>query len=330
MFLVLALGCSEPAAVLDTATPSDTEDTGAPDSACADGDADGICDFDDDCPDVPNDLDSDGDGVPDCEDACPGSDDGLDTDSDGVADCLDPCPADPLDDSDGDGVCDSDDECPGIDDALGCDKCKGSGGYALEDTDGDGLPDDCVLSVLLATSEVYTSSRVEDMLLERGWDVDALAAEDIDGSIDFSQYDVVAITFDAALSDISAVVEANDAKETGLLIHRGNNEQLESTDMGIGSTYQEGDCSLTAEHFITEPLGLGPVDLGYTYKSYLTNVADGVLELGSCQSGVALAVHPTHRRVFTPWYGHDDGMPWSAEGELIDLRSYAWAAGFGS
>ena len=57
--------------------------------ACADQDADGICDPDA-CPDGPNDVDADGDGV---------------------ANACDPAPAKPATDADGDGVCDGVDRC---------------------------------------------------------------------------------------------------------------------------------------------------------------------------------------------------------------------------
>jgi hypothetical protein len=139
-----------------------------------DTDGDGVCNANDNCPDVANadQADSDGDGVGDACDAppdpcaglggdtdgdgvcdsadiCPGFDDTVDGDGDGVPDGCDICPADNPDDSDGDGVCDSSDICPGFDDNAdadddtvpdGCDLCVGDD--ASGDTDADGVCND--------------------------------------------------------------------------------------------------------------------------------------------------------------------------------------------
>ena len=133
---------------------------------CPDGDGDGVCDADDNCPGVSNSsqTDSDQDGLGDACDVCPNDSlndndgDGVcgdvdncpfthnpgqaDTDGDGVGDACDDCP-----DNDGDGVCDADDNCPGgsnssqtdsDQDGLGdaCDACPND---SLNDSDGAGV-----------------------------------------------------------------------------------------------------------------------------------------------------------------------------------------------
>ncbi|MCA9670479.1 MAG: OmpA family protein [Myxococcales bacterium] len=119
------------------------------DPAGVDRDGDGIRDRDDECPDVPEDIDgfqdqdgcpdpdNDNDGIPDAQDKCPNvpedidgfeDHDGcpdLDNDGDGIPDALDKCPNEPEDfdgykdddgcpdpDNDGDGIPDKLDKCP--------------------------------------------------------------------------------------------------------------------------------------------------------------------------------------------------------------------------
>lgn len=79
---------------------------------CEDGDGDGVCDEEDNCP---------GDANPDQEDA----------DEDGIGDACDLCPFDPANDADADGVCDGADNCP---DLPNPDQA---------DADGDGIGDAC-------------------------------------------------------------------------------------------------------------------------------------------------------------------------------------------
>ena len=106
-----------------------------PDTAgCPDADGDGVCDPDDNCPNVfnPGQIDSDNDGVGDDCDICPGFDDNLDSDNDGVPDGCDVCPGfDDLQDGDGDGVPD------------GCDNCPANFNPSQADLDNDGVGDAC-------------------------------------------------------------------------------------------------------------------------------------------------------------------------------------------
>ena len=140
-----------------------------------DGDGDGFCDADDNCPATPNpsQADSDFDGIGDDCDLCFGFNPSGDADADGVCDFQDNCPAianpsqddcdqdglgDACDadtvDSDGDGVADGCDNCPALanatqadedGDGIGtpCDNCPGAANTTQVDGDGDGLGDAC-------------------------------------------------------------------------------------------------------------------------------------------------------------------------------------------
>ena len=122
---------------------------------CDDGDGDGICDYDDNCPNDSNagQADADGDGAGDVCDPCPADapddtdGDGVcestdncvdapnsgqsDADVDGIGDACDACPTDGANDADGDGVCGDQDNCPAA--------ANGDQG----DADGDGVGDVC-------------------------------------------------------------------------------------------------------------------------------------------------------------------------------------------
>ena len=106
-------------------------------------DSDGLGDVCDPCPADPTNQcnpcpDADGDGICDANDNCPNiyNPAQIDTDGDGIGDVCDPCPLDPLNDADADGVCGDSDNCPlvfnpgqedadldGVGDA--CDNCPG-------------------------------------------------------------------------------------------------------------------------------------------------------------------------------------------------------------
>jgi uncharacterized repeat protein (TIGR01451 family) len=114
---------------------------------CADADFDGVCDQDDNCPDIANGPgsgtctpDTDNPGVNctsllDCISSCTAtgdcSMDQEDTDEDGIGDVCDECPDDPNNDIDNDGVCGDSDNCPDTDNP----------GQA--DADQDGIGDEC-------------------------------------------------------------------------------------------------------------------------------------------------------------------------------------------
>ncbi|MBI5915910.1 MAG: thrombospondin type 3 repeat-containing protein [Bacteroidetes bacterium] len=132
--------------------------------SCSDGDGDGICDEEDNCPYDANadQADTDGDGTGDACDGCPNDPNNtapgicgcgvsdVDTDGDGTADCNDGCPLDPNKtapgicgcgvsdvDTDGDGTADCNDGCPNDPNKIAPGQC--GCGVADTDNDGDGI-----------------------------------------------------------------------------------------------------------------------------------------------------------------------------------------------
>ncbi len=139
------------------ADPNKT-DPGACGCGTSDGDSDGdtVADCLDVCDPFDDLQDADGDGVPDGCDLCPGSDDSLDADGDAVPDGCDICSGfNDAHDADGDGVPDGCDQCPGFDDTADCnintlpDACDIQTG-ASNDTNGNGIPDECEPPLLAA------------------------------------------------------------------------------------------------------------------------------------------------------------------------------------
>lgn len=108
---------------------------------CSDVDQDGVCDDDDNCPEVynPDQADNDQDGIGNLCDDTPDGDE--------------PC-ASKGGDSDNDSICDDDDNCPltpnsdqadADNDGVGdvCDNCPNAANADQADTDGDGIGDAC-------------------------------------------------------------------------------------------------------------------------------------------------------------------------------------------
>ncbi len=134
---------------------------GCVETQCDDADGDGVCDEDDNCPNVVNadQADFDSDGYGDACDNCTNvaNSDQFDADGDGVGDVCDNCAAVPNTDqidSDGDGVGDACDNCPAVanvdqadfdSDGYGdaCDNCVNVANSDQFDVDGDGVGDVC-------------------------------------------------------------------------------------------------------------------------------------------------------------------------------------------
>jgi len=124
-----------------------------------DGDGDGVCGDQDNCPAVYNpapQADSDGDALGDSCDNCPAvyNPDQADVDGDQTGNPCDSCPFDPQNDADGDTICGDVDDCPtlsnaGQTDADGdrvgdpCDNCPALYNPNQADADSDGTGDAC-------------------------------------------------------------------------------------------------------------------------------------------------------------------------------------------
>lgn len=120
----------------------------------------------------------------------------------------------------------------------------------------------------------------------------------------FSAYDVVALTYPGSAQ--ANVYGASDAGEVGVVIHRGGND-FSPSGLGSSSFWQTGGCTVNDNsHFVTQNLTLGSVGLGYTYKTIVSGVPSSATTLVSCSSPSPV-VHPTARRLTTPYYGHTLG-----------------------
>jgi len=184
-----------------------------------------------------------------------------------------------------------------------------------------------VLDVLLIWKHDWTADNIEVALNDRGWRVTRTLESELDSGTDWAAYEVVALGFEAGDALPETLIESLQAGDVGMVVHRGARTPLPG--LGTDSWYSEAACGIDpVDHFITEPFPRGILDLGYRYKTSLAGVPLDSRVLLSC-SGPTVVAHPTLRLVATAYYGHDAGMPWSADGELLDLRSYAWAAGYG-
>jgi len=151
--------------------PIGAYDPGCMEPGCDDYDDDGICDDNDNCPEIANQDqgDADGDGVGDVCDNCveTANSDQADADGDGIGDVCDNCPVianQDQGDVDGDGVGDDCDNCvetansdqadadgDGIGDV--CDNCPVIANQDQGDVDGDGVGDVCDNCVETANSD---------------------------------------------------------------------------------------------------------------------------------------------------------------------------------
>ncbi|MFK7999650.1 MAG: hypothetical protein AB8H86_08635 [Polyangiales bacterium] len=195
----------------------------------------------------------------------------------------------------------------------------------MSDGDGDGIPDTCGVSVLVV--EGFGAGRLEAILVGWGFSVVRVDGAALVAEFDYSPYDVVALLHESSVANVAGLVAANEMPGgPGIVVHRADTlmPQLGLGDLG---SFQSGASSVASNlHYVTAFLPLGPVDLGYTFQSETRMPIPGTTTPLIGSPAPSLVVHNTQRRLTTPYYGHEEGMPWTAEGAQVTWRSYIWAA----
>ncbi len=211
------------------------------------------------------------------------------------------------------------------------------------------------LSILLDGGK--SSRDVTDRLTSLGHTETDSTALFWESSMDYSQYDVVALHYGTnEVGDMGNLLASVQNNDVGVVCFRcwGANDTAEF--LGITSLDQEGipdnldfqyayerenfantDTSafdiVDTSHPITQYMNLGINDLGYTYMSKVAFLGASTTVLANGADGAALVVHDTLRVAITPYYGY----PWSAEGGYeeeetalamqLTENTLQWAAG---
>lgn len=195
----------------------------------------------------------------------------------------------------------------------------------MSDEDGDGIPNTCEVSVLVV--EGFGADRLETFLVGWGFSVVRVDGAALVAAYDYSPYDVVALLHESSVADVAGFVAANETPGgPGIVVHRSDS-LLPQLGLGDSGSFQSGDSNVGSNtHYVTAFLPLGPLDLGYTFKSETRMPIPGTTTPLIGSPAPSLVVHNAQRRLTTPYYGHEDGMPWTAEGAQVTWRSYTWAA----
>ena len=170
---------------------------------------------------------------------------------------------------------------------------------------------------------------IETELEAMGHTVTIVPAASLTDAYDYSPYDAIIFSFNAAEPPgMATIIAENEACNLGIIQMRCP-DVITTTGLGNDVWYSSTDFTITNNsHWITEPFALGVLDLSFTYKSNITVPASsGVTVLGTVEASGngSLVVHDTYKRVMSPYYGHYVEMPWSAEAEVLMDRIIAWA-----
>lgn len=195
----------------------------------------------------------------------------------------------------------------------------------MSDANGDGIPDTCEVSVLVV--EGFGAGRLETFLTSWGFSVVRMDGAALVAGFDYSPYDVVALLHESSVANVAGLVTANEAPGgPGIVVHRADT-LMPQLGLGDSGSFQSGASTTGSNtHYVTAFLPLGPVDLGYTFQSETRMPIPGTTTALIGSPAPSLVVHNTQRRLTTPYFGHEAGMPWTDEGAQVTWRSYVWAA----
>ena len=195
----------------------------------------------------------------------------------------------------------------------------------MSDADDDGIPDTCAMNVLLV--EGFGADPLAGFLTGWGFSVVRIDGSALVADFDYSPYDVVALMVDSAVADLGSLLTANAAPGgPGIVAHRAD-AMLAQLGIADSGAFQAGATTVrTNVHYITARLPLGPIDLGHTLKSEARMPISGFTTVLINSPAPALVTHDSERRVMPPYYGDEDGTPWTHQGAQVTWRSYVWAA----
>lgn len=179
---------------------------------------------------------------------------------------------------------------------------------------------------LLIVSGTF-SNEAKTLYESMGHSATIVSTTSLTTGFNYAPYDVIIFMYDSAVpSGMSEIQTLNNNNQLGIIVMRGMSI-VSPVDLGTASNWSDADFIIDNNtHYITQAFSTGILDLGFTYKSALSNINPGNTVLGSAGGYGSLVVNNTYRKVLCPYYGHTAGMPWSTDAELLMDRIIAWAA----
>jgi hypothetical protein len=182
-------------------------------------------------------------------------------------------------------------------------------------------------NILILESNYNYSVNAQNEFIAMGHTATVIDASLLTSSFNYSPYDVVVFGYNSALpADLAHLLNENTNCNLGIVIMRGD-ATVDDLDMGASGYWNGGNFQVDDNtHWITSPFATGALPLSFSYKSAITNPSANTTTLGTTGGLASLLVHNTYKRVVMPYYGHDSGMPWSADAQTLTNRVIAWAA----
>lgn len=181
--------------------------------------------------------------------------------------------------------------------------------------------------LLVESSGTIEQANAVEILESLGHTITVEDASNLISGYDYSNYDVILFMRDSPEPEsLNDVIELNINGDLGIILFRGD-VVAPIFDIGSDITFSDTDFIIENNtHYITDTFSTGILDLGFTYKTNLSDTYSDCTILGSVSSGNgALVVHNSHKRVLSPFYGHSVGTPTLDALILLD-RIIAWAA----